>query len=198
MNNAFIIGNGVSRKSIDLTRLNGVTYGCNAIYRDFTPDYLVAVDPAMIEEILNSTYPKERLIIRSHPAIDAPTVRKLKWRDSCSGISALRLALQEDYEKIVLIGFDLWGINSASEINNRGGVNAEISDSGQRTVNNIYADTENYRSSQKSEVRYQKWINQLEQYATEGKVVRILGKESLPLKDLKIDRELGKIASYYV
>ena len=193
--NAFIIGNGVSRKSIDLERLNGITYGCNAIYRDFTPDYLVAVDPAMIEEILQSTYPKERLIIRSHPAIDAPTVRKLKWRDSCSGISALRLALQEDYEKVVLIGFDLWGL---------GGVGTEISDSEingseeMRTVNNIYADTENYRSSQKSEVRYQKWINQLEQYATEGKVERILGKESLPLKDLKIDRELGKIASYYV
>lgn len=190
MTNAFIIGNGVSRKSIDLTRLNGITYGCNAIYRDFTPDYLVAVDPAMIEEILNSTYPKERLIIRSHPAIDAPQVRKLKWRDSCSGISALRLALQEDYEKVVLIGFDLWGL---------GGDNAsEIGDSAIRTVNNIYADTENYRSSQKSEVRYQKWIHQLKLYATEGKVERIVGKESLPLKDLKIDRELGKIFSYYV
>lgn len=181
-NTAFIIGNGVSRKSIDLERLNGITYGCNAIYRDFTPDYLVAVDPAMIEEILNSTYPKERLIIRSHPTIDAPEVRKLKWRDSCSGISALRLALEEDYEKVVLIGFDLHGIGAGSE----------------RLVNNIYADTENYRSSQKSEVRYQKWINQLKLYATEGKVERIIGKESLPLKDLKIDRELGKIATYYV
>ena len=52
-NTAFVIGNGVSRKGIDLNLLNkhGTVYACNAIYRDYDPDYLVAVDPKMIFEI---------------------------------------------------------------------------------------------------------------------------------------------------
>jgi hypothetical protein len=43
---AFVIGNGVSRQTIDLEKLKkyGTIYGCNAIYRNFNPDYLVAVD----------------------------------------------------------------------------------------------------------------------------------------------------------
>lgn len=174
---AFIIGNGVSRLSIDLNRLNGITYGCNAIYREFYPDFLVSVDKAMIEEILESDYPKERLIVRSHPGLDIPEIKKLKWRDSCSGISALRLALEKNYEKIVLIGFDLHGLNGK--------------------VNNVYASTRNYREAGRAEVGYNYWINQLEQYATKGKVERILGKESLPLKNLQIDRELHEIFPYY-
>jgi hypothetical protein len=36
--------------------LEGDTYGCNAIYRDFEPDFLVANDWAMMVEIINSTY----------------------------------------------------------------------------------------------------------------------------------------------
>ena len=54
MSTAFIIGNGLSRKDIDLTKLKGTTYGCNALYREFTPDYLFAVDNRMQEEIVNS------------------------------------------------------------------------------------------------------------------------------------------------
>ena len=36
----FAIGNGESRKSIDLNELrpHGIIYGCNALYRDFQPD----------------------------------------------------------------------------------------------------------------------------------------------------------------
>ena len=56
MSTAFIIGNGLSRKSIDLTKLNGTTYGSNAIYREFTPDYLCSVDTRMIYEIHKSGF----------------------------------------------------------------------------------------------------------------------------------------------
>jgi len=55
---AFILGNGPSR-STDIQWLNnlkGDTYGCNAIYRDFEPDFLVASDWEMMLEIINSTY----------------------------------------------------------------------------------------------------------------------------------------------
>ena len=43
---AFILGNGPDRP-MDikwLSWLEGDTYGCNAIYRDFEPDFLVAND----------------------------------------------------------------------------------------------------------------------------------------------------------
>ena len=55
---AFILGNGPSRPTDIkwLNNLEGVTYGCNAIYRDFEPDFLVANDWAMMVEIINSTY----------------------------------------------------------------------------------------------------------------------------------------------
>jgi len=55
---AFILGNGPDRPTDKewLNNLEGDTYGCNAIYRDFEPDYLVANDWAMMVEIINSTY----------------------------------------------------------------------------------------------------------------------------------------------
>ena len=47
--NAYIIGNGPSRKDFDLNKLKatGQTYGCNALYRDFIPDYIFSVDTKM-------------------------------------------------------------------------------------------------------------------------------------------------------
>ena len=52
-NPAFIIGNGESRRNFDLNDIKGVApiYGCNALYRDFSPDWLVAVDEGVIDEI---------------------------------------------------------------------------------------------------------------------------------------------------
>ena len=58
MSKAFFIGNGESRKGFDLEQLrpHGKIYGCNALYRDFTPDVLVAVDHGICHEIYNSGY----------------------------------------------------------------------------------------------------------------------------------------------
>ena len=54
----FALGNGESRKGIDLTSLYeyGIIYGCNALYREFRPDALVVVDPVMKEEIWETDY----------------------------------------------------------------------------------------------------------------------------------------------
>jgi hypothetical protein len=54
----FCIGNGESRKSLDLNKLknHGKIYGCNALYRDFTPDVLTAVDNGIMHEIYQSGY----------------------------------------------------------------------------------------------------------------------------------------------
>ena len=55
---AFIIGNGPSRQQVKLNKLEGTTFGCNALYRDFTPDYLVSGDAGVIKEICAKGYPK--------------------------------------------------------------------------------------------------------------------------------------------
>ena len=46
-----VIGNGKSRKQIDLAAIRHRTFGCNAVYRDFSPDVLVSVDNGMMQEI---------------------------------------------------------------------------------------------------------------------------------------------------
>jgi len=57
----FCIGNGQSRSSIDLIKLrpHGKIYGCNALYRDFKPDVLTAVDGPIMHEIYQSGYDGE-------------------------------------------------------------------------------------------------------------------------------------------
>ena len=52
----FCIGNGESRKGFDLETLrpHGKIYGCNALYRDFMPDVLTAVDYGIMHEIYHA------------------------------------------------------------------------------------------------------------------------------------------------
>ena len=54
----FCIGNGQTRSSVDLIKLrpHGKIYGCNGLYRDFTPDVLCSVDGPMMHEIYQSGY----------------------------------------------------------------------------------------------------------------------------------------------
>ena len=52
----FCIGNGESRQGFDLEKLrpHGKIYGCNAIYRDFMPDVLTAVDHGIMHEVYHA------------------------------------------------------------------------------------------------------------------------------------------------
>ena len=52
----FCIGNGESRIGFDLEKLrpHGKIYGCNAIYRDFMPDVITAVDHGIMHEIYHA------------------------------------------------------------------------------------------------------------------------------------------------
>ena len=61
MKRVFCIGNGESRSPIDLIKLRpqGKIYGCNGLYRDFTPDVLCSVDGQMMHEIYHSGYADE-------------------------------------------------------------------------------------------------------------------------------------------
>ena len=61
MKRVFCIGNGESRKDFNLETLRpkGKIYGCNALFRDFTPDVLVGVDHGIMHEIYHSGYAKK-------------------------------------------------------------------------------------------------------------------------------------------
>ena len=52
----FVLGNGPSRKNIDPSKLDGTVIGCNACYRDFTPDVICATDAGIISDIIESGY----------------------------------------------------------------------------------------------------------------------------------------------
>ena len=56
--NLFVLGNGESRKDIDveLLKTKGKVWGCNAIYREHVIDGLIAVDPMLEHEIYRSGY----------------------------------------------------------------------------------------------------------------------------------------------
>ena len=58
MTTAFCFGNGNSRKSLNLDdfKKHGTVIGCNAIYRDFTPDIVVGLDSRIGHEIYRSGY----------------------------------------------------------------------------------------------------------------------------------------------
>ena len=60
----FLIGNGESRKSFNLNLLKdkGVVYGCNGLYRDYTPDAITCVDPGIMHEIYDSGYAKSNTV----------------------------------------------------------------------------------------------------------------------------------------
>ena len=112
-NTAYIIGNGPSRRSIDLTRLQGDTWGCNALYRDFIPDYLIAVDKKMQDEIVENR-PDCQLVFKQPEGRWPYNRDKSIWcykTELCvphnSGAGALHLATKHNYyTTIVLLGFD--------------------------------------------------------------------------------------------
>jgi len=74
MSRVFVLGNGESRKSVDLDTLKdiGPIYGCNALYRDFTPDALICVDGGMMHEVYASGYAsKNKCYFRSWTKLPA-------------------------------------------------------------------------------------------------------------------------------
>jgi len=64
MNKVFCIGNGESRKgfNLEILRPHGKIYGCNALYIDFTPDVLTAVDQGICHEIYHSGYAEKNKV----------------------------------------------------------------------------------------------------------------------------------------
>lgn len=164
--NVFVIGNGESRRGFDLEQLrdHGTIIGCNALYRDFIPDILVAVDRPILKEICANGYAdKHRVYVRErfydefkqHTGVNplpvfwglSPgTMKQQAFQGWSSGPSAVALAtsLYNDNDlphRVFLIGFDMVGVGDR--------------------VNNMYKDTPHYVPGHKSATFYGNWARQL-------------------------------------
>jgi len=151
------IGNGESRINLNIDKLEGPKSGCNAIWRDYTMDYLVCVDKRMVSEALRGNANDKSLIYTRpdwYQTFAAPKVRRVpplpyngdqRWDEPFqwgSGPYAVLIAAMYARERYVnLIGFDL----------------------GSKTgkVNNIYKDTPNYDPADKKAIDPRYWVHQI-------------------------------------
>ena len=152
-----VIGNGESRASVNINKLNYTKIGCNAILRDFKVDYLVCVDKRMLVEAVNSSYHKnakvytrKNLFVQHRLEKNIRMVPNLPYVGSerpddpihwGAGPYAVLLAAKMTTDDIHLLGFDLYSADNK--------------------VNNIYKDTANYALAHKSAVDPRYWIYQI-------------------------------------
>jgi hypothetical protein len=154
---AFVLGNGVSRLAADLSSLQqyGTIYGCNALYREFQPDHLVAVDVKMINEIIEVGYHKTNSVwtnknkgVKTFENINVLDPHK-GWS---SGPTALWLATLHGFQEIYILGFDYQGLNGK--------------------VNNVYAGTQNYKKLDQPATFFGNWSSQTEKILRENHTVK--------------------------
>lgn len=177
---AFVLGNGLSRKGIGLDDLKhrGKVYGCNALYRDFVPDVLVATDKPIATRIQESGYPSKNKFYTRRPieGLGAKVVPKQYFGFS-SGPIATGLAALDGNTHIYLIGFDM-------------GPNKE------QKFNNLYADTEFYKTSQATPTFTGNWVKQLTQISKDfpnTSFYRICGTTTARLPELDSIKNLYHI-----
>lgn len=164
MTTAFVLGNGRSREPIDLNCLktHGPVYGCNALYRSFTPDVLVATDRPIAMAIQDSGYALKHRFYTRKPLPESGARRlDSKYQGFSSGPNAVALACLDGYQHIYLLGFDLGTTNGQ--------------------FNNLYADTQFYKKSQDPPTFSGNWVKQIMQICADfpaREFIRVEGMES--------------------
>lgn len=133
----------------------GTVYACNAMYREFEPHYLVAVDVKMVNEIVASGWHKTHTVW-TNPNKGISTKHYLNFfnphKGWSSGPTALWLAANHGYKEIYIFGFDYAGLNGR--------------------FNNVYADTYNYKKSADVATFHGNWLSQTEKTIKEFKNIR--------------------------
>lgn len=171
----FVLGNGKSRQNINLNVLQqiGTVYGCNAIYRDFLPDYLVAVDTKMILE-LNSNGVQHKVPVWTNQNKAYFQMTGFNFfnpsKGWSSGPTALWMASEHGYSEIYILGFDYQGL----------GENFEL-------VNNVYASTNNYKKDHERATYFGNWLKQTTvtiQKNPQIKYIRVLAERPFVPKEL--------------
>ena len=105
----FLIGNGASRRAFELERLRekGTIIGCNALYREFSPDLLIVIDAKMINEVRKAGY-KGRSIIAANRSTTIPG--SMVWRterfntSGCFGMKMITQLIKPS--KCYMLGMD--------------------------------------------------------------------------------------------
>lgn len=145
MSAAFVLGNGISRKVIDLNQLRnyGRIYGCNGLYREFDPDVLISTDKPISEAIQHSGYAKKVRFYTRRPiaGLGAHTIQQEYFGFSSGPVAVAQAALDKNIA-VYLIGFDM-----GPTVDGR--------------FNNVYADTEFYKRSNAVPTYTGNWLRQL-------------------------------------
>lgn len=145
---AFVLGNGTSRRCVNHSVLKnyGLIYGCNALFREFVPDHLIAVDTKMIKEIIGTGYHTKNKVW-TNPNRYTREFKELNLFNPnlgwSSGPSALNLASTHGFTTIYILGFDYTGVGNKNEL-----------------VNNIYAGTFNYKNINDRATYFGNWTRQ--------------------------------------
>jgi hypothetical protein len=145
MTQAFVLGNGISRKTVAPASLQplGKIYGCNALYREFTPDVLVATDRPIATAIQESGYAQNNVFYTRRPieSLGAQSVPKVYFGYS-SGPIATAVAALDGHQCIYLLGFDMGPTEN-------------------QQFNNVYAGTEFYKMPTAMPTFTGNWVKQL-------------------------------------
>ena len=177
MNTACVIGNGPSRLQFDLSTIGSkmTTYGCNALYRDYMPNYLISMDMLMVCEIVdNKIHHKTKFYTQHVNKFDKMAEEgepiNFFWgfrETNDSGNSALRLSLQNEHEVVYVIGFD-YSANPSS-------------------LPNVYSGSNNYPRSHvwpAASMTDTKWIGRLRKIVKDypnQKIIRVVGNRQLDI-----------------
>ena len=178
---AFVLGNGTSRKSINLENLKskGTVYGCNAIYREFEPDYLIAVDTKMILEINKAGFQHNHQVWTNKNKAYAQFTGFNYFNPSkgwSSGPTALNLASDHNNNELYILGFDYVGLDDK--------------------VNNIYSGTPNYKKVSDRATFHGNWLKQtliVCQKNTNKRYIRVLGDNPFIPKEFSVLNNLSHI-----
>jgi len=158
----FVIGNGTSRVGIELNKLKrfGKIYACNAVYREFHPDYLVAVDAKMVNEICRNGYQKIGKVWTNYNK-QYEKYKGLNYFEPSkgwsSGPTALHLASTHNCKTIYILGFDYQGIGPDH-----------------KRVNNIFSGTPNYKREHDNATYFGNWLRQTTQVIQKNTQIRYI------------------------
>lgn len=117
---ALAIGNGPSRQEFDLTHIKNhkgglfaqdklQTYGCNLLYKEFEPDFLVAVNKDKVNEIAGSGYCSGHIVYtNAQYLLEYPGKFYLTPQNPAydAGALAVYLACFDGHRKVFLLGYD--------------------------------------------------------------------------------------------
>lgn len=182
--NAVVLGNGPTRLEFDCSRfldhrngnkwmlknnkINFLTYGCNALYRDYRPDFLVVTGDLMVREVADSGFCDSKIAYANNePLVDYPGKYHLIPQNPLfnSGAIAAYLAAFDGHKKVYMLGFD-----------------------GNDTPNhnyNVYKDTANYPDS-RTAVTDDFWVLSLEEVMAaynETEFIRVMPTTSFKTPD---------------